>query len=640
MSHLIARSNYHMIMNKNQTSTLSYCITALICLMVLSSCTSSIVRDDSQAIADKRLQAEQWVSANEYVKAAETYLQMAELSTADQYANYLLNAVELYQKAKEYNLANKMLMRINTLTLSAQQLFRYQLTKLASYTYLQQWSSTLPLIESLNTAQLSSTQKQQLLNLSALSYGALDQPELAIKARLQLNEFLQDSIAIEANQLALWQLFTASTDQQFTTWQQTEDSALMAWTALAKTQRISYENEQQLVSALDQWRHSHPTQFIGNTLIKRIISEYTNYFVVPEKIAVLLPMSGKYSKIANVIYAGILSAKELNEHERYDPEIVLYDTGVQNQNILEHYQLAIDQGAEYVIGPLDKEAVETLATQADISVPTLTLNYLPDHIDTPNNLYQFGLLPEDEAIQVAQRAFMDGHQHTLILSAQGDWQSRLTDTFINHYEELGGQVLDTQYYMTNNSDFSETLKDVLHINESEQRYQQLRSTLGMKIKHQSRRRQDAQAVFLIAPPKTARLIRPQINYYFGTDLSVYSTSHIFSGTENITKDRDINGVTYTDIPWILDPKLSDEILRELLEIETGRDYKDHPRFAALGIDAYNLPMQITTLLAIENTSYSGLTGQLSIHNNNRLYRELLWGKFINGRPRLLKSHSH
>ena len=95
MSHLIARSNYHMIMNKNQTSTLSYCITALICLMVLSSCTSSIVRDDSQAIADKRLQAEQWVSANEYVKAAETYLQMAELSTADQYANYLLNAVEL-----------------------------------------------------------------------------------------------------------------------------------------------------------------------------------------------------------------------------------------------------------------------------------------------------------------------------------------------------------------------------------------------------------------------------------------------------------------------------------------------------------------------------------------------------------------
>ena len=71
-------------------------------------------------------------------------------------------------------------------------------------------------------------------------------------------------------------------------------------------------------------------------------------------------------------------------------------------------------------------------------------------------------MPEDEAIQVAQRAFMDGHQHTLILSAQGDWQSRLTDTFINHYEELGGQVLDTQYYMTNNSDFSETLKDVLH----------------------------------------------------------------------------------------------------------------------------------------------------------------------------------
>ena len=251
-------------------------------------------------------------------------------------------------------------------------------------------------------------------------------------------------------------------------------------------------------------------------------------------------------------------------------------------------------------------------------------------------MYQFGLLPEDEATQVAERIIKSGHQQALILSAQGAWENRLSQTFIEHYEELGGQVLDTQFYASADVDFSETLKDILHISESEQRYQQLRSTLGVQIKHQPRRRQDAQAIFLIAPPEIARLIRPQINYYFGTDLSVYSTSHIFSGTENITKDRDINGVLYCDIPWILTPKLDDAILRELLEIETGNDYKDHPRFAALGIDAYNLPMQITSLLAIQNSSYAGLAGQLSMRDNNRLYRELLWGKFINGRPKHLK----
>ena len=476
-----------------------------------------------------------------------------------------------------------------------------------------------------------------MLEISAVSYNALGKQPLAADAHLQLDEILQDRVAYEKNQLALWQLLTKLTDPELNAWLQSDNSTLSAWTALAKTQRISYENQQQLEASIDQWRNNYPNQLISNTLIQKIISEYTNYFVIPKKIAVLLPMSGPYSKIANVIYAGILSAKELNDHPRYNPDIVLYDTGDRAQDILEHYQLAVTQGAQYVIGPLDKQAVGILATEGEISLPTLTLNYLPEEIVTPNNLYQFGLLPEDEATQVADRIIQSGHKQTLILSAQGIWEERLSQTFFERYEELGGQVLDTQFYAAADVDFSDTLKTILHISESEQRYQQLRSTLGVRIKHQPRRRQDAQAIFLIAPPKIARLIRPQINYHFGTDLSVFSTSHIFSGTENITKDRDINGVMYCDIPWILTPKLDDAILRELLEIETGNDYKDHPRFAALGIDAYNLPMQITTLLAIENSSYSGLAGQLSMHHNNRIYRELLWGKFINGRPRHLKN---
>lgn len=624
-------------MNKNQTPTLSYCIVALICLLVLSSCTSNITRDNSQLIATKASQAQQWVSSGEYLQAAQLYLQIAELAETQDQSTYLLQAAELYQKMELYDVAMKALTRVSSKTLQARQYHRYQLAMLANYAHFKQWSSTLPYIDSLNNEQLDNLQRQQLLEISAISYNALGKQPLAADAHLQLDEMLQDRVAYEKNQLTLWQLLTKLTDPELNAWLQSDNSALVAWTALAKTQRISYENQQQLEASLDQWRNNYPNQLISNTLIQKIISEYTNYFVIPEKIAVLLPMSGPYSRIASVIYAGILSAKELNDHPRYNPDIVLYDTGDRAQDILEHYQLAVTQGAQYVIGPLDKQAVEILATEGDISLPTLTLNYLPEQIVTPNNLYQFGLLPEDEATQVADRIIQSGHKQTLILSAQGIWEERLSQTFFERYEELGGQVLDTQFYAAADVDFSDTLKTILHISESEQRYQQLRSTLGVRLKHQPRRRQDAQAIFLIAPPKIARLIRPQINYHFGTDLSVFSTSHIFSGTENITKDRDINGVMYCDIPWILTPKLDDAILRELLEIETGNDYKDHPRFAALGIDAYNLPMQITTLLAIENSSYSGLAGQLSMHHNNRIYRELLWGKFINGRPRHLKN---
>jgi len=624
-------------MNKNKTLTLSYSIAALTCLLMLNSCTSNITRDNNKQIAIKTSQAQQWIYASQYEQAAQLYLQIVELSEAQDKATYLLKAAELYQKIEQYDSAMKALRRVNIKALQAQQYNRYQLAMLTNYAHFEQWSSTLPFIDSLNTARLDNSQQQQLLEISAISYTALGKQQLAVDAHLQLNEMLQDKSAFEKNQLALWQLLTNITDPELNAWLQTENSTLVAWTALAKTQRISYENQQQLKASLDQWRNHYPNQLISNALIQKIISEYTNYFVIPEKIAVLLPMSGPYSKIANVIYAAILSAKELNDDSRYNPDIVLYDTGAQAEDILKHYQLAVSEGAQYVIGPLDKQAVEILATQGEISLPTLTLNYLPQHILTPNNIYQFGLLPEDEANQVADRMIQSGHKQALILSAHGAWEERLSQTFFERYEELGGQVLDTQLYTAADVDFSETLKTVLLISESEQRYQRLRSALAVKIKHQPRRRQDVQAIFLIAPPQIARLIRPQINYHFGTDLSVFSTSHIFSGTENITKDRDINGVMYCDIPWILTPKLDDAMLRELLEIETGRDYKDHPRFAALGIDAYNLPMQITTLLSIQNSSYSGLAGQLSMRDNNRLYRELLWGKFINGRPRHLKN---
>ena len=142
-------------------------------------------------------------------------------------------------------------------------------------------------------------------------------------------------------------------------------------------------------------------------------------------------------------------------------------------------------------------------------------------------------------------------------------------------------------------------------------------------------------IFMVASPATARLIRPQINYYFATDLPVYSTSYIFSGIENISKDRDINGVVYCDIPWLLKPSPDHELMREILQLETGNTYELLPRFAALGIDAYYLPTRLAELAALPYERYDGLTGKLRIENNNKIFRELNWAKFINGKPTLL-----
>ena len=70
-------------------------------------------------------------------------------------------------------------------------------------------------------------------------------------------------------------------------------------------------------------------------------------------------------------------------------------------------------GAQFVVGPLSKPAVSKLMTEGAITVPTLTLNFAYQTDPLPANLYQISLSPEDEARQVAERAWLDGHNQAI-----------------------------------------------------------------------------------------------------------------------------------------------------------------------------------------------------------------------------------
>jgi len=53
---------------------------------------------------------------------------------------------------------------------------------------------------------------------------------------------------------------------------------------------------------------------------------------------------------------------------------------------------------------------------------------------------------------------------------------------------------------------------------------------------------------------------------------------------------------------------------------------------AMGIDAYYLAGQLTTL---NTTPYLGATGKLSLESDNRIKRNLVCAKFVNGQPELI-----
>lgn len=622
-------------MNIKTIRTLSHCLIVLLLSMTLISCGKNLqTKSDPDPVNIELKKADRLAKQGQLQKAAEIYWQNAQSQVTPKKEQLQLHAAELLIQAGEFNLAQQYLNLINEQNLTFELIPRKRIAQSNIAIQNEQFNDVLTLLpESLITR--APEYNSQILELRAQAFSGTGDVLASLLARTQLSQHLNEHAHIAHNQNEIWRLLALARDEELATWTQQGNAELKGWIALAQTKRAPYSNIDQLNYALNSWRDSHPNHPASENLLVSILEGFENYFAIPENIALLLPMSGRYTKIAEVIHAGIQSARELHTEQQYSPDISLYDTGDNPHDILYHYQRAVDDGADFVIGPLKKQAVEILAQQAELPVPVLTLNYLPEQLQSPGNLFQFGLLPEDEAIQVAERASLDEHFSAIVISPVGEWGERLAFAFQSRFEELNGIVLDTQFYASNNTDFSGPLKTALQLDHSEARYRQLQSTLGQNLEFEPRRRQDVDMVFMVASPRTARILRPQINYYYATDLPIYSTSHVYSGIENISRDRDINDVLFCDIPWLHKPSAEHEIMRELLELEAGENYQLLPRFAALGIDAYYLPTKLAELAALPYERYNGLTGKLKVVQGNKIFRELNWAKFVNGRPIIL-----
>ena len=89
------------------------------------------------------------------------------------------------------------------------------------------------------------------------------------------------------------------------------------------------------------------------------------------------------------------------------------------------------------------------------------------------------------------------------------------------------------------------------------------------------------------------------------------------------------------MPWLLSSDPSVELLRDSLDLQSASSSARLPRFAALGIDAYQIIPHLQRLAANNFDRYQGTTGKLSVDTHNRIYRELVWAEFKKGRPESL-----
>ncbi len=336
-------------------------------------------------------------------------------------------------------------------------------------------------------------------------------------------------------------------------------------------------------------------------------ANYTNDKV---KIGLLLPSKGPHADAAKIIREGFLAAYyQTLEHKPTDPTVKFYDTG-DGHKVREAYQQALADQVTFIVGPLTKPEVEAMANTR-LQIPVLALNTIPEDNTTQNLLYQFGLLPEDEVTAVGQLALRQGHKNALILAPDNDWGHRLASTFKHFWQSNRGNVADTGYFKSNH-DLDEKIQGLLRVNGGN-------------------RRQDADMIFIAASPEIARHIKPLLSLYSANNLPIYATSSVYSGANLSKYEQDMNGIRFCDMPWILQPSshLQDE--NQTLE-RLSKQGQQAPRFYALGMDAYQLALQLGRSNHLPSYGISGYTGNLHLNGYQRIERGLVCAKFEQGVP--------
>jgi outer membrane PBP1 activator LpoA protein len=316
------------------------------------------------------------------------------------------------------------------------------------------------------------------------------------------------------------------------------------------------------------------------------------------------------------------------------PQLRFYDSS-RLEDILQTYQQAVLQGAQRVVGPLNKDAVNMLMQMESLPQPVLALNQVEDQEAHQPNLYQFGLAPEDEAEQVAERAWLEGHQRALILTPIGNWGDRIGERFRQRWQTLGGQVLESQRYNAAENDFSQPIRLLLNIDESRARALALKRLLGRQLEANARRRQDADFIFLAALPQKGRQLGPQLKFHHGGDLPIYATSHIYSGVEDNELNRDLGHINFVDTPWLLEDERGNALSRNQLQKLMPGVKGQYARLYAMGIDSYNLLTNLEPLREQPGRTFSGKSGTLYLDTHNRLHRLLAWANMQQGKASII-----
>ncbi len=464
---------------------------------------------------------------------------------------------------------------------------------------------------------LSNSQTQ--LNIGLLNSEVLTTQKLFpenLKSRLLIAPLINEETLYRKNHYAIWEILNSvNVSDLKIALKNNNDYSFTQWVNLNIIFRNNELTLDQKIKSIDNWLSINPTHPASAHQLDDILNLKTAAIRHQEKIAILLPFNGKYSAIAEAIRDGFLTSYfKMNSQN----EVRFYNAN-ENEPFLGIYNQAIKDGATLVIGPLLKNQLDEINTQDSLPVKTLALNRL----STPKiiqNLYQFSLAPEDEITSIANYFSQLKYSNIFILAQNDDFSQKNMSTFIQIWRQLGKNIISSHTF-SETSELASELESPLNISKSKERTGDIQNLLGTNIELNPKSRTDIDTVLLFTKPDNAKNINMLLNSYMPNNIAKYSTSSIYRGFPNPNIDHELNGIAFTDMPFILQE-----------QSDVSGKYKTSAliRMYAFGIDAHELGGRLlNTFTTNITTGINGATGNITL-SNNEFTRKTDFAIFVDG----------
>lgn len=597
----------------------------IVVALVLAGCATAPQKPELAAAQS----AEAAIAEGNLVFAAQEYERLAK-SKRKQRDYYTLLAAEAWRDEGEFGEVRRVLTDIKRKRLDEKQ--NTQLDLLLAEAFVQEGAfDQADALLTIPDDRIDDADRNRFLELRAKALGGLNRigDAVAVRRDLQLRLSQDERRDNEAAVLAL--LKSAKPELL---------RSELATLSAADSRRPWYEKSLRDRSLFPARARLQPSRAAGVWQAGGDGEMHAEGYLSPGKTALLLPLSGEFAPAGKAVRDGFFTAWFADQNRPRD-QVRVYDTGNDRDTLMIALEAAIGDGANTLVGPLERVQVDTLFSNLPAGVRVLALNHPDMNPIPPQGTYQFALSPEEEAALAAERLFDSGVRRSAVLISQEDWAERASKAFTAQFTALGGSVLSERAIAPAAVKFPDELDALIGAPRFE--YEATAAdaattdALGNPLPAPKPkllpvlRADGPEALFVAIRGAQGRMLMPQLRVRGQDGLIVLATSHVATGINSANVDRDLDGISFLDAPFLFDSSTAVGVTREQLGAQIPAAGIS-PRLFAFGIDAGRLLPYMDFLRQNEGAYLEGATGQLLVDAFGRVRRYCSGYRFHNGLP--------